>query len=237
MQTKQWSLIYYLSANIWRDWYFHVLWLHSGEIHTASSNNVSLSAYVPSSSEPEPQLGTLIFSNITSDSFNVSWNIQAGPLAKIVINVSDSHSLHEPQQFTVSGDAQRAHVTGLVENTGYDVSVTGTTWAGDPTRPLTAFVVTGTLSKVLTCLLRILDMGKGGKGDRHAEEKLNPKYSLHSICKLLSEERAGTTYCKEGSSTATLRKWTQHGQKLYKTCTDFYAQFYRLSDSQFGNSG
>uniref|UniRef100_A0A8C9DGG6 Tenascin n=1 Tax=Prolemur simus TaxID=1328070 RepID=A0A8C9DGG6_PROSS len=92
--------------------------------------------------EPEPQLGTLILSNITPDSFNVSWTTGAGLFAKIVINVSDAHSLHESQQFTVSGDAQQAHITGLVENTGYDVSVAGTTWAGDPTRPLTAFVVT-----------------------------------------------------------------------------------------------
>uniref|UniRef100_A0A2K6F421 Tenascin n=1 Tax=Propithecus coquereli TaxID=379532 RepID=A0A2K6F421_PROCO len=90
----------------------------------------------------EPQLGTLILSNITPNSFNVSWTTGAGLFAKIVINVSDAHSLHESQQFTVSGDAQQAHITGLMENTGYDVSVTGTTWAGDPTRPLTAFVVT-----------------------------------------------------------------------------------------------
>ncbi|XP_064435979.1 tenascin isoform X3 [Mirounga angustirostris] len=92
--------------------------------------------------EPEPQLGTLILSNVTPDSFNVSWTARAGPFAKIVVNVSDSHSLYEPQQFTVSGDTQHAHVTGLVENTGYDVSVAGTTSAGDPTRPLTAFVMT-----------------------------------------------------------------------------------------------
>uniref|UniRef100_A0A2K5JUP2 Tenascin n=1 Tax=Colobus angolensis palliatus TaxID=336983 RepID=A0A2K5JUP2_COLAP len=92
--------------------------------------------------EPEPQLGMLILSNITPNSFNMSWTTQAGLFAKVVINVSDAHSLHESQQFTVSGDAKQAHVTGLVENTGYDVSVAGTTWAGDPTRPLTAFVVT-----------------------------------------------------------------------------------------------
>uniref|UniRef100_A0A4W2HIN5 Tenascin n=1 Tax=Bos indicus x Bos taurus TaxID=30522 RepID=A0A4W2HIN5_BOBOX len=97
------------------------------------------------STEPEPQLGTLVLSNITPDSFNVSWTTQAGPFAKIVINVSDSHSLHEPQQFTVSGDAQHAHVTGLVANTGYDVSVAGTTGAGGSSRPLTAFVVTEAL--------------------------------------------------------------------------------------------
>ncbi|PNJ72421.1 TNC isoform 7 [Pongo abelii] len=92
--------------------------------------------------EPEPQLGTLILSNITPNSFNMSWTTQAGLFAKIVINVSDAHSLHESQQFTVSGDAKQAHITGLVENTGYGVSVAGTTLAGDPTRPLTAFVVT-----------------------------------------------------------------------------------------------
>uniref|UniRef100_A0A5F9DC52 Tenascin n=1 Tax=Oryctolagus cuniculus TaxID=9986 RepID=A0A5F9DC52_RABIT len=95
--------------------------------------------------EPEPQLGTLIFSNITPHSFNVSWTTRAGLFAKIVINVSDVHLLHEAQQFTVSGDARQAHITGLVENTGYDVSVAGTTWAGDSTRPLTAFVITEAL--------------------------------------------------------------------------------------------
>ncbi|XP_008055363.1 tenascin isoform X3 [Carlito syrichta] len=92
--------------------------------------------------EPEPKLGMLIFSNITPNSFNVSWTTQAGLFAKIVISVCDAHSLHESQQFTVSGDAQQAHITGLVENTGYDVSVAGTTWAGDSTRSLTAFVIT-----------------------------------------------------------------------------------------------
>ncbi|XP_077904191.1 tenascin isoform X5 [Ictidomys tridecemlineatus] len=97
------------------------------------------------STEPESQLGTLILSNITPDSFNVSWTTQAGLFAKIVINVSNAHSLHESQQVTVPGDVQQAHISGLVENTGYDVSVAGTTWAGDPTRPLTAFVVTEAL--------------------------------------------------------------------------------------------
>ncbi|OBS81737.1 hypothetical protein A6R68_24273, partial [Neotoma lepida] len=78
---------------------------------------------------PEPQLGKLILSNITPDSFIVSWTTQAGLFAKIVINVSDARSLHESQQLTVPGDTQQAHITGLVENTAYDVSVTGTTWA------------------------------------------------------------------------------------------------------------
>jgi syndecan 4 len=94
----------------------------------------------------------LILSNITSDSFNVSWAAQAGFFAKIVINVSHAHSLHESQLFTVPGDTEQAHITGLVEDTGYDVSVAGTTWAGNPTRPLTAFVITGTQRFMLVCL-------------------------------------------------------------------------------------
>lgn len=157
------------------------------------SLSLSLCPVPSSSSEPEPELGTLILSNITCDSFHVSWTAPAGPFAKIVINVSDSYGLHEPQQITVSGDAQHAHVTGLVENTGYDISVTGTTWAGEPTRPLTAFVVTGTHSKVLICLLRILrwKWGVGRRGDRHSKEKLNPKHSLHSIYKCLNGEQRG----------------------------------------------
>lgn len=124
------------------------------EKSSASSNNVSLSPslHVPLPSEPEPQLGTLILSNITPDSFNVSWTTQAGLFAKIVINVSNTHSLHESQQVTVPGNVQQAHISGLVENTGYDVSVAGTTWAGDPTRPLTAFVITGIQKFSLVCL-------------------------------------------------------------------------------------
>ncbi|XP_035579329.1 tenascin isoform X2 [Zalophus californianus] len=128
---------------------------HISGLHPNNHFVIYLSGLAPSirtqvisataTTEPEPQLGMLILSNVTPDSFNVTWTARAGPFAKIVVNVSDSHSLYEPQQFTVSGDTQHAHVTGLVENTGYDVSVAGTTWAGDPTRPLTAFVMTEAL--------------------------------------------------------------------------------------------
>lgn len=74
--------------------------------------------------------------------------------------MSDVHLLHEAQHVTVSGDAQQAHITGLVENTAYHVSVAGTSWAGDSTRPLTALVTTGTPSEVLIDLFRILTQGE-----------------------------------------------------------------------------
>nr|XP_017205580.2 tenascin isoform X2 [Oryctolagus cuniculus] len=118
---------------------------YTAHLHGLIGRQRAQTLMVQTTTEPEPQLGTLIFSNITPHSFNVSWTTRAGLFAKIVINVSDVHLLHEAQQFTVSGDAQQAHITGLVENTGYDVSVAGTTWAGDSTRPLTAFVITEAL--------------------------------------------------------------------------------------------
>ncbi|XP_055994677.1 tenascin [Sorex fumeus] len=118
---------------------------YTAHLHGLIGGQRAQTLMVQATTEPEPQLATLILSNITPDSFNVSWTTQDGPFAKIVINVSDAHSIHESQQFTVPGDAQHAHITGLVEGTGYDVSVAGTTQAGKPTRPLTAFVMTEAL--------------------------------------------------------------------------------------------
>uniref|UniRef100_A0A7M4F4Y7 Tenascin n=1 Tax=Crocodylus porosus TaxID=8502 RepID=A0A7M4F4Y7_CROPO len=90
----------------------------------------------------EPQLGTLTLTNVTPDSFNLSWTTRNGPFAKFVINVRDSYSAHEPQELTVSGGARNAHISGLVDYTGYDINIKGTTSAGVHTEPLTAFVMT-----------------------------------------------------------------------------------------------
>ncbi|XP_019331190.1 tenascin isoform X4 [Alligator mississippiensis] len=92
--------------------------------------------------EAEPQLGTLTLTNVTPDSFNLSWTTRNGPFAKFVINVRDSYSAHEPQELTVSGGARSAHISGLVDYTGYDINIKGTTSAGVHTEPLTAFVMT-----------------------------------------------------------------------------------------------
>ncbi|OXB54088.1 hypothetical protein ASZ78_012763 [Callipepla squamata] len=55
--------------------------------------------------EAEPQLGTLTLTNVTPDSFNLSWTTRDGPFAKFVIHIRDSYAAHEPQELTVSGEA------------------------------------------------------------------------------------------------------------------------------------
>ncbi|NXM36031.1 TENA protein, partial [Oxyruncus cristatus] len=92
--------------------------------------------------EAEPQLGTLTLTNVTPDSFNLSWTTRDGPFAKFVIRVRDSQAAQEPQELTVSGGTRSAHISGLLDYTAYDINIKGTTRAGVHTEPLTAFVVT-----------------------------------------------------------------------------------------------
>ncbi|XP_034649381.1 tenascin isoform X3 [Trachemys scripta elegans] len=92
--------------------------------------------------EAKPQLGTLTLTNVTPDSFNLSWTARDGPFAKFVINVRDSYATHAPQELTVSGRARSTRISGLADYTGYDINIQGTTNAGVHTEPLTAFVVT-----------------------------------------------------------------------------------------------
>uniref|UniRef100_A0A8B9TSF8 Tenascin n=1 Tax=Anas platyrhynchos TaxID=8839 RepID=A0A8B9TSF8_ANAPL len=77
--------------------------------------------------EAEPQLGTLTLTNVTPDSFNLSWTTRDGPFAKFVIHIRDSYAAHEPQELTVSGGARSAHISGLLDYTGYDINIKGTT--------------------------------------------------------------------------------------------------------------
>uniref|UniRef100_A0A8B9TSH1 Tenascin n=1 Tax=Anas platyrhynchos TaxID=8839 RepID=A0A8B9TSH1_ANAPL len=79
------------------------------------------------SSAAEPQLGTLTLTNVTPDSFNLSWTTRDGPFAKFVIHIRDSYAAHEPQELTVSGGARSAHISGLLDYTGYDINIKGTT--------------------------------------------------------------------------------------------------------------
>ncbi|OWK59794.1 Tenascin [Lonchura striata] len=92
--------------------------------------------------EAEPQLGTLALTNVTPDSFNLSWTTRDGPFATFVIKIQDSLAAQEAQELTVPGGTRSAHISGLTDHTAYDIHIQGTTRAGVPTEPLTAFVTT-----------------------------------------------------------------------------------------------
>ncbi|NXO44082.1 TENA protein, partial [Locustella ochotensis] len=92
--------------------------------------------------EAEAQLGTLTLTNVTPDSFNLSWSTRDGPFASFVITVRDSLAAREARELTVPGGRRSAHISGLSDRTAYDIHLQGTTKAGVHTEPLTAFVTT-----------------------------------------------------------------------------------------------
>ncbi|NXB75197.1 TENA protein, partial [Donacobius atricapilla] len=92
--------------------------------------------------EAEPQLGTLTLTNVTPDSFNLSWSTRAGPFATFVIKVRDSLAAQQARELTVPGGTRSAHISGLTDHTAYDIHIQGTTEAGVRTEPLTALVTT-----------------------------------------------------------------------------------------------
>uniref|UniRef100_A0A8C3H4J9 Tenascin C n=1 Tax=Corvus moneduloides TaxID=1196302 RepID=A0A8C3H4J9_CORMO len=95
--------------------------------------------------EAEPQLGTLTLTNVTPDSFNLSWTTRDGPFATFVIKIRDSLAAQEAQELTVPGGTRSAHISGLTDHTAYDIHIQGTTRTGVHTEPLTAFVTTETM--------------------------------------------------------------------------------------------
>ncbi|KAL2297991.1 hypothetical protein Nmel_016950, partial [Mimus melanotis] len=92
--------------------------------------------------EAEPQLGTLTLTNVTPDSFSLSWSARAGPFAAFVVTVRDALAARDTQELTVPGDTRSARISGLTQHTAYDIHLQGTTSTGVPTQPLTASVTT-----------------------------------------------------------------------------------------------
>uniref|UniRef100_A0A8D2MQM2 Tenascin C n=1 Tax=Zonotrichia albicollis TaxID=44394 RepID=A0A8D2MQM2_ZONAL len=112
------------------------------QLHGVIDGQAACSPVFLSPPEAEPQLGTLALTNVTPDSFNLSWTTRAGPFATFVIKIQDSLAAQEAQELTVPGGARSAHISGLTDHTAYDIHIQGTTRAGVHTEPLTAFVTT-----------------------------------------------------------------------------------------------
>uniref|UniRef100_A0A452SNH6 Tenascin n=1 Tax=Ursus americanus TaxID=9643 RepID=A0A452SNH6_URSAM len=93
-----------------------------------------------------PEIGNLTVSDITPESFNLSWTATDGAFETFTIEIVDSNRFLETMGYNISGAERTAHISGLHPNNHFTIYLSGlaprTTWAGDPTRPLTAFVMT-----------------------------------------------------------------------------------------------
>uniref|UniRef100_A0A667XQC3 Tenascin Ca n=1 Tax=Myripristis murdjan TaxID=586833 RepID=A0A667XQC3_9TELE len=75
--------------------------------------------------ELRPMVVNLTISDITWDSFNVSWSPKDGEFDSFVIEVTNLEHIAESQNLTLSGDAYSLGISGLNPNTSYMVALYG----------------------------------------------------------------------------------------------------------------
>ncbi|CAN8198082.1 unnamed protein product [Coccothraustes coccothraustes] len=73
----------------------------------------------------QPGIAELTVSDITPESFNLSWTASNGDFDAFTIEIIDSNRLLEPMEFNLSGNARTAHISGLSPSTDFIVYLSG----------------------------------------------------------------------------------------------------------------
>ncbi|XP_020440071.2 tenascin isoform X2 [Corvus cornix cornix] len=73
----------------------------------------------------QPGVAELMVSDITPESFNLSWTASNGDFDIFTIEIIDSNRLLEPMEFNVSGNSRTAHISGLSPSTDFIVYLSG----------------------------------------------------------------------------------------------------------------
>ncbi|XP_010303371.2 tenascin isoform X1 [Balearica regulorum gibbericeps] len=88
-----------------------------------------------------PEVGELTVSDITPESFNLSWTTTNGDFDVFTIEIIDSNRLLEPMEFNISGNSRTAHISGLSPSTDFIVYLYGISH-GFRTQAITAAATT-----------------------------------------------------------------------------------------------
>jgi len=94
------------------------------------------------SSGVHPEVGELTVSDITPESFNLSWTSTYGDFDVFTIEIIDSNRLLEPMEFNISGNSRTAHISGLSPSTDFIVYLYGISH-GFRTQAISAAATTG----------------------------------------------------------------------------------------------
>ncbi|TRY94043.1 hypothetical protein DNTS_011953 [Danionella cerebrum] len=86
---------------------------------------MSVPATLSASTESEPEVEHLSASDRTAHSFKVSWTAPEGVFDSFTLRVMDSDGLGRPHQVSVSGEKRTEEVTGLNEDTDYEIELFG----------------------------------------------------------------------------------------------------------------
>ncbi|XP_057675356.1 tenascin-like isoform X1 [Corythoichthys intestinalis] len=88
-------------------------------------HKMSAPVTLAASTEAEPEVEHLFVSDITADSFRVSWTADEDLFDRFVIKLRDSKRLSRPQEHSVHGDERTRLITGLVAGTEYEIELYG----------------------------------------------------------------------------------------------------------------
>nr|XP_046231815.1 tenascin-like isoform X2 [Scatophagus argus] len=92
--------------------------------------------------EAEPEVEHLFVSDITHDSFRLSWTSDEDIFDRFVIKIRDSKRLAHPQEYSVPGDERTKVLTGLMSGTEYEIELYGVT-LDQRSQPITGVAQTG----------------------------------------------------------------------------------------------
>uniref|UniRef100_A0A669EPF5 Tenascin Cb n=1 Tax=Oreochromis niloticus TaxID=8128 RepID=A0A669EPF5_ORENI len=81
--------------------------------------------YHPCHSEYEPEVQSLLVSDVTTDSFQLSWMAEEDSFDTFVIMVSQAEGLDQPRELVLGGEERTAVMTDLNEDTEYKVEIFG----------------------------------------------------------------------------------------------------------------
>uniref|UniRef100_A0A8C8YZ64 Tenascin n=1 Tax=Prolemur simus TaxID=1328070 RepID=A0A8C8YZ64_PROSS len=77
------------------------------------------------STAKEPEIGNLSVSDITPESFNLSWTAADGIFETFTIEIIDSNRLLEAVEYNISGAERTAHISGLPPSTDFIIYLSG----------------------------------------------------------------------------------------------------------------
>ncbi|XP_038965075.1 tenascin isoform X7 [Rattus norvegicus] len=82
-------------------------------------------ARVKASTAKEPEIGNLNISDVTPESFNLSWTATDGIFDMFTIEIIDSNRLLQTAEHNISGAERTAHISGLPPSTDFIVYLSG----------------------------------------------------------------------------------------------------------------
>ncbi|XP_059405428.1 tenascin isoform X2 [Carassius carassius] len=83
------------------------------------------SIYTQAATDSSPVVGNLYVSNITSESFSISWNGTRGDIERFILEIIDSSWQREPVEYNLSQSTKSYEITGLRPTTDYIAYLTG----------------------------------------------------------------------------------------------------------------